>query len=381
VRVAYLAENLGRVDRAWSLDADGLMHQTGHNIGNLAFWYAARLLFDAEEVHLVGRRARPSDVPRGVDVFVIPAANFINATADLSQVVDLVRGIDRPCVVIGLGAQAESEAEPPEVQPATLEFLREASRRAPVICVRGAFTETVCRRFGVENTTVLGCPSVLINSDPELGARLQRRIEALTREDAPGPYAVHAACIKGVLHSVERELVRLAQLHPGSAYVVQRPVELLKAGFGEPLSAEETAALRKAAAFLGFGPRLERLTAFLRAHILAPDSIDGWLHGLRRFAAAVNTRIHGTLMSVTAGVPGLCVWHDTRTRELCERLRLPHLQVRQFVETRYAVRDMFAAAGFDGAAFDANRREIAAGYAGVLAEAGLRPSAHLRSFL
>jgi len=48
MKVPHLAENLGRVDRAWERDADGLLTHTGGNIGKLAFCYAARLLFDAE---------------------------------------------------------------------------------------------------------------------------------------------------------------------------------------------------------------------------------------------------------------------------------------------------------------------------------------------
>jgi hypothetical protein len=36
MKVAYLAENFGRVDRAWTKGGDGLMHHTGHNVGNMA---------------------------------------------------------------------------------------------------------------------------------------------------------------------------------------------------------------------------------------------------------------------------------------------------------------------------------------------------------
>lgn len=377
MRVAYLAENLGRVDRAWAKDAAGLMHHTGHNVGNLAFWYAADLLLDAEPV-IVTRSTRAKDVPGDVRAFVIPAANFLNADADLSQLAQLVRELDRPCLVLGLGAQAEAEEKPPVLKPGTVEFLKEVSRRTPNMGIRGPFSEQVCRAQGVENTTILGCPSILINPTPDLGRRIAAKIDRLESE---GPLAIHAACIKSVVQTVERELVRLAQLNTGSCYVVQRPVELIKAAFGEELSETEAAGLKKAATFLGFNGEVQRLTAFLRANILVPDSIDGWIHHLRRFVAGVNTRIHGTLMSTAAGIPGVCVWHDTRTRELAQGLRLPNLSVKQFQDNRYSVRDLFAASGFDGAAFDERRHELARLNARVIEEAGLAPSAHLRRFL
>jgi hypothetical protein len=377
MKVAYLAENFGRVDRAWAKGGDGLMHHTGHNLGNMAFWYASKMLIDAE-CHLVSRHARASDVPDDVRAFVIPAANFLNKGADLASLANLVRQLDRPCLVFGLGAQAETADHPPELRPGTIAFLREVSSRTPSLGIRGAFTQKLCGALGVENTTILGCPSILINPARDLGQRLKRKIDALTGD---GPYAVHAACIKPVVQNVERELVRLAQLNPGSAYVVQRPVELIKAAHGEPLDEKESELLRRCARFLGFGTDVEKLVNFLRATLLAPDSIDGWLHGLRRFSAGVNTRIHGTLMCTAAEIPGICIWHDTRTEELTQEMRLPNLSVRAFTENRYSVRDLFAASRFDADAFDARRMELARMNAEMITQAGLAPSRHLRAFL
>ncbi|MGK7870689.1 polysaccharide pyruvyl transferase family protein [Falsiroseomonas sp. E2-1-a20] len=377
MKVAYLAENFGRVERAWSKGGDGLMHHTGHNVGNMAFWYAARMLIDAE-CHLVGRNTRARDVPDDVRAFVIPAANFLNKGADLGQLAELVRELDRPCLVLGLGAQAEKTEEPPVLQPGTVSFLREVAKRTPSIGIRGAFTQHLCGTHGVDNTTILGCPSILINPARDLGQRLQRKIDALTDE---GPFVVHAACIKSVVQGVERELIRLAQLNTGSAYVVQRPVELIKAVYGETLTEAETAVLSHAARFFGFGTHVGRLVDFLRNTLLVPDSIDGWVHGLRRFRAGVNTRIHGTLMGTAAELPSVCVWHDTRTQELTKEMRLPNLSVRAFTDNRYSVRDMFAAAAFDAEAFDARRMELARMNAEMIGQAGLAASTHLRAFL
>jgi Polysaccharide pyruvyl transferase len=372
LKVAYLAENPGIVVRPWTINGDALMKQTGHNVGNLAFWYAARLLFDAD-LHLVGWHTKASQVPSDVAALVIPAANFINETADLSRLAALVRELDRPVFLLGIGAQAETEDRPPKVKPGVVEFLEEVARRTPAICVRGDFTAKICEGFGIRNTVVLGCPSILIDPHPDLGRQLARRIA----EMPDGPLAIHASCVKHNLQSVERELVRLARLHTGSSYVVQRPVEFVKAVHGEPLSETEADYYRKCADFLGFDGDTAALTGFLRAFIHVPDSVDSWMYYLRRFSASVNTRIHGTLMSVNTGLPGICITHDTRTRELARRLMVPRLEVREFMETRYSVRDMFARSSFDAQAFDDNRAQTAATYRGVIETIGLEPSRHL----
>jgi hypothetical protein len=378
-RVAYLAENLGGVDQAWRRPMAELLLATGGNIGNLAFWHAARLLFDADEVHLISRDTRPEAVPASVEVVVIPAANFLHADADLGRLAALVRALDRPCVVLGLGAQAESEEAPPTLKPGTLDFLREVSRLSPSVYVRGQFTQDFCRSLGVENTTVLGCPSLLINPDMQLGVTIEARIAALA--GGSGPYAVHAACIKPGLQSVEWELARLVMLNPGSAWIVQRPVELMKPIQGEPLGGTaEVEYFARCAEFLGF-PRTVALADFLRRHAEVPCSINDWAHGLRRFTAGVNTRIHGTMIGLAAGLPSLCICHDTRTRELAAQLRVPHLAQRDLIEHRYSVPALFAATKFSGSHFDSGRGEAAAGHIAALKAVGLKPSRHLMGFL
>ncbi len=378
-RVAYLAENLGDVNQPWRRAMPELLLATGGNIGNLAFWHAARLLFDAEEVHLISRDTRLDAVPADVEVFVIPAANFLHAGADLTRLAELVRALNRPCLVIGLGAQAESEASPPTLKPGTLDFLLEVARLSPSIGVRGPFTQEFCRSLGVTNTTVLGCPSLFINPQRQLGELIEGRIAALS--GGSGPYAVHAACIKPGLQSVERELARLVLLHPGSAWLVQRPLELMKPIQGEALSnPAEIAYFARCAEFLGFA-NPAALVDFLRRHGQVPSSVSDWAHGLRRFTAAVNTRIHGTMMGMAAGLPSLCICHDTRTRELAKQLRVPHIAPRDLIEHRYSVPALFAAARFSGRDFDAGRGEAAAGYAAAIRSVGLRPSRHLLGFL
>jgi hypothetical protein len=378
-RVAYLAENFGDVEQAWRRGMPELLLATGGNAGNLAFWHAARLLFDAEEVQLISRDTRPEAVSPSVEVVVIPAANFLHAGADLARMAELVRAINRPCLVLGLGAQAESDTSPPKLKPGTLDFLREVSRLSPSICVRGEFSRDFCQSLGVENTTVLGCPSVLINPDPRLGAGIETRIAAL--DGGSGPFAVHAACIKPGLQSVERELARLVLLHPGSTYFVQRPLELIKPIYGAALTGPtEIAYFKRCAEFLGFSDP-SALTGFLRRYGQVPTSISDWAHGLRRFAAGVNTRIHGTMIGLVAGLPSVCICHDTRTRELARQLRVPHLEPRDLIEHRYSVPALFAATRFSGSHFDSGRGEMAAGYVAAVQAVGLRPSRHLLGIL
>jgi hypothetical protein len=136
---------------------------------------------------------------------------------------------------------------------------------------------------------------------------------------------------------------------------------------------------RRCASFLGF-PGPEALGRFLRTHGRVPASVVDWAHGLRRFVAGVNTRIHGTMIGLMAGLPSLCVAHDTRTRELARQHRVPHLSPAQLIEHRHSVPALFAAAGFSGQLFDEGRVRMAEGYAAAVRAVGLTPSRHLLAF-
>ena len=84
-------------------------------------------------------------------------------------------------------------------------------------------------------------------------------------------------------------------------------------------------------------------------------------------------------MGTNAGIPSLCITHDTRTRELSRRLALPHIEPKDFMETRFSIASMFKRTQFSGDAFDANRRAIAEAYLRVFEKAGVQPSRHLLS--
>lgn len=160
------------------------MAHSGNNLGNLAFRYPADLLIDAEK-YCIPCSAKRSDLPSDIKALVIPAANLNNATAKLHDLARTVREFDLPCILIGIGAQAERENLPPNFDQSVIDFLNEVSARTPFIGLCGDYTKQMTDRFGISNTRVLGFPSILINPDHGLGLKLAGKIKAGLSE---GPY-------------------------------------------------------------------------------------------------------------------------------------------------------------------------------------------------
>ncbi len=91
---------------------------------------------------------------------------------------------------------------------------------------------------------------------------------------------------------------------------------------------------------------------------------------LRRFDFIVGARIHGVMLAIQAGVPGLCIAHDSRIRELCEKCMIPYVMADD-VKEGIQLQDLPHLAEFDGKAFDRNRANIAKEYQTFFANNGL----------
>ena len=370
--VAYFAENLGYVSEPFNLTVDQLMHQTGHNIGNLAFWYATQKLLD-EDFLLVGWHTKASDLKKDISALVIPAANFLNSTANLQNIANLIRDLDKPCLTIGLGAQSESEDHFPDISDSVIDFLRQVSSRTEKIGIRGEYSVRLCKQHGIMNVDPLGCPSLLISKDKNLGVKLEEKFRSFDGEKI----AVHGACIKGDLRSVENELLRIVKLGKGSRYFIQRPKEFIKAIFDEKMDDNEKKYFKKCTDFLGMNDANE-LVAFLKEYGVMPTSIPAWMYDIQHYAGSINTRIHGTMVSMQSGVPAICIVHDVRTRELAKSMHIPYLETGEFIGKRYNLCRIFRNIEFDGALFDRNRKRVAQEYVKMVKKCGLTPSAHLQ---
>ena len=90
------------------------------------------------------------------------------------------------------------------------------------------------------------------------------------------------------------------------------------------------------------------------------------------------TRIHGTMLALQAGTPALCIAHDSRTLELCQTMKMPHVTADSVPDgvTRDELISLF---DFDPEVFDENRRTLCKNYIAFLKRNTLRPVRWLQS--
>lgn len=360
-----------RIDGHPFLDTETLYNRVGHNTGNLAFQHAIHRLLGGH-LKQVPWSGDKRTIETAGDVGVIPAANQFGAHVDYGDLAKSVGTLSQKLVMIGLGSQSDVDGKIPEVPKGTVEWVKEIANRAPSsapnIAVRGAFTLEVLEHYGLSGrATVLGCPSLFINPDPELGSVIERRIRP------PKRFAVAAGhqSWKHLRH-IEASLGRLVSVTHGS-YVGQHALPMLKLTRGEAGELEE-ADLRACRDYVCPEMDVNEFVVWADRHGSVFFDVESWIEHYRRFDFVVGTRIHGVMLALQAGIPGLCIAHDSRTLELCRTMMVPHVVARdvRLGISRDQIMELFQ---FDGNAFDRNRRMLARRMSDFLAKNGLmRPS-------
>ena len=362
---------------------DGSSHLTtrqvydlvGHNVGNLAFHYALAKILQGPQDALPWH-SDPQALNAMRRIGVLPCANQLGPHADYGRLAERFSSLDIPLVAIGLGAQGGSDYGLPEVPVGTRNWVREIAARSPLgkpnIGVRGPFTLKVLEQFGLSGQAVVtGCPTLFVNPDPALGRRIEERasrpIERL---------AIAAGHQKWKqLGRIEFSLTRLLDSIGGS-YIVQSPIEMVALARGEADSLPEADLLEcRDYARPDLSP--EAFKRWSRRHAQAFFNISEWMEHLRSVDFVVGTRIHGVMLGLQAGIPGLCIAHDSRTREMCETMAVPFVMAAEVIEG-LSLEELRGRFVFDGAAFDSHRRILAERLDGFLQANDIASSAWLR---
>lgn len=347
----------------------------GHtgNTGNLAFRHAVPRLV-AEATTRITYRDIAEQINASFDLVMIPCANFLGTHTDLGNQAKLIEQLKVPLLPIGLGAQAPSDGVFVKLSEGTERWAKAVAERAPVVWTRGEYSAEVLARLGILNTAPLGCPSLFINPSPTLGENVAERLaKGSTTKIAIA--AGNPMDQRPLMATLEQRLFQMAMSYD-AAYITQSPAVMVALGRGDLSEVREIELKRVHEVVAPQMPRKDFVRA-ARRRFIAFQSIDAWLEYLRGCDVVIGQRIHGTALGVQAGIPGICLAHDSRTQELATTMKLPHLPLEKLLAAESLERAVKQTT-FDGPAFDLNRRTLAMSAIGILEKLEVAPSEHLR---
>lgn len=319
----------------------------------------------------------PSElINRAGDIAVVQAANQLGAHFTNCSRADRMAQLEIDVVAIGLGAQSEDDATVPDLPTSVVEWVRRIVERAPSktpnLGVRGEFTVQVLEAYGFDGCAeVVGCPSLFLNPDPNLGRQIAQNI----RE--PRRVAVAAGNENSPkLSRIEASLARLVTATNG-AYIGQHGLTMMKLtrGEAEQIGGEDLSWLRD---YICPGMSLVQFAHWSQTYGNVFFDVSNWIEYCRRFDFVVGTRIHGTAIALQAGVPALCIAHDSRTLELCRTMKIPYVQSND-VADGIELDQLLRLVDFDPLEFDKNRRALCRTYVQFLRNNLLRPASWLEA--
>ena len=357
------------------LSTERLSIRAGLNSGNLVFAHAISSHI-AGDPQVMDIGAPPQQMNRAGRIGVIQGANQLGAHFTADQWAERFEQLTVKLVIIGLGAQSNISGATPDVPQSVLNWVRRVVERAPGegpnLGVRGQFTMKVLHAYGLADyAEVIGCPSLFINPDPGLGRAIAANLQK------PRRIAVVAGHEEWHdLARIEASLGRLVS-QTGGSYIGQHGLNMMKLTRGEAgdLAEKDLEALGN---YVCPDMNLGEFIRWSRIHGKIFFDVSDWMDYYKGFDFVIGTRIHGTMLALQAGIPALCIAHDSRTLELCETMKMPHVtadSVRDGV-TRDELVSLF---DFDPDVFDENRRNLCKNYVAFLKRNALRPVRWLQS--
>lgn len=341
----------------------------GGNTGNVAYVSGTRKII-ANPQRIIGWGSSPEIVRREADHIVICCANQIGAHVDLDGWARCLLAFGLPVTLIGLGAQTLTFEEEVTIPEGTLRFLQVVGElnesRHGNIGVRGAFTKGVLDRIGVRSV-VTGCPSLFLNPTPGLGRKIAaRQLEAQSARLAVAAGNPHHTASRGI----EPLLMRVAERNHG-AYIIQHPDLMMALGTGMH-SPETDEKIGKLLHVFERFQSVDALKAWCDRHAYAFWDSGHWIQFLRHFDGVVGPRFHGVALGVQAGIPGVVLEMDNRTRELSTTSAIPRMPVDEVADLDLpAIAEAVRWDEERGQAFDANRQVMAGVIAAFAQDNGL----------
>lgn len=375
-----LLDHVGIKDRFGKSTAE-VLQLTGANLGNLAFKYGAiKLLSDANEIVYITYNSDIEFVKNNVDLIVLPEANLVNPNVDYSRPAEFIKNVDKPCFLLGVGAQAIDLSSKVKCSPGTISFLLEVSKRTNNIIVRGSFTKKILSELGISNVEDLGCPSYMINPSQNLWRDIKEKAQKLSVFDdfaiTEGVYPQSTR--NNNIDRFERNIFQFV-ISDRADYIGQVQTSVIANGLNDlsNLNRDDMYYLRKylcdycdESIFHSMASR--RFKAFLRT--------DEWLNFYKSKQAAIGTRIHGNFLAIQSITPALPITHDSRTTELCQAMKIPYLPVDDAVNIKSNIDliDAFSIVrDLDDVELDEHRASIAKSYIRNLKILGVEPSESL----
>lgn len=245
------------------------------------------------------------------DFIVLPMANIFNEkfSESLKNLAETFAKIHIPVYVIACGAQADNYDQLDDlvnqIGELSKKFISAIYATGGEFALRGYFTKEFFERLGFTSAVVTGCPSLY-----QFGRNFQLNIPKAKKDFS-----------KPIFNGKVAILEQLFNAYPQSVLMDQDVMlhQLMEEKADGPTLHDA----------FSFFCNFDAYSADLLAQdriCLIPDMYN-WRTFLKeqQFDFSFGSRIHGNIMAVLSGIPAVVVAIDTRTMEMADFFKIPHI--------------------------------------------------------
>lgn len=297
----------------------------GGNAGNMLFSYSVARTLMCDDVvidtTLTDRKFTDAEVDRinqEYECFVLPLANAFRITfrKELVCLIELIRRLTIPCIVIGVGVQAkvdESVEQDFVFDELSEQFVKEILKKSAMIGVRGEITADYMKKLGFteeKDFTVIGCPSMYMHGD---------QLELKEPGDLTPDSLVSVNRKINISNKLHKFIVRSSALFNHYMYVPQGIDDLKLLYTGTPINQKKYPKIPESY------PNTVEQEIYASGHEIGFTNVNAWLAFLRQRDFSFGSRIHGNMAAALAGIPVYIFAPDARILELARYHNIQHM--------------------------------------------------------
>ena len=317
--VVGAGDEAGHPDLEW----EKRLSLAGGNTGNLLIGNGLRLSLHYDKWQW-GSAYSPDYICKNFDRIIMPSANFLREKRDIEPWARIVEEVALPCLMVGLGVQfATAGAVPQNIPESTIRIIKTVASRTQSIGVRGENSADVVRRLGINNIEVVGCPSFYTNLRSSFRIKKKKFKDIRKIVITGSTTAIEGSYDPDLAKEVERKLFQMADMR-NFPYVLQS--ERSEILFLENSSAARRSSLRRSARIMGYQDVDEYASILGRVGKIF-FNVKKWADYIRGQDLVFGTRLHGAVAALLQNVPAIVICIDARTKELCDLMNFPHVDL------------------------------------------------------
>ena len=312
------------IEEYHKIQSTALYNMVGRNTGNLLFTQAVMKHIQGD-VERIGFSFDPEKVSKEFDALILPAANWLGEYVDMGFLADKLSKVNIPCIIVGLGAQAELSNSMPKLPSGTIRLLSILTDKSNSLSIRGHFTAEVLEHYGYKSFTITGCPSIFLNLQKQINIP-EEKVQTLDKIIISSTrYHLKEMSNNNMADRINLLLFRTAyNLRKTMIYQSEIPEFQLLVGDEEYLKNNDLDGKTGDLLKMTYNAKSAlEVIGYIKKHGKIFFDPTRWIEFIRGHDFVISSRIHGTIAALLADVPAVLLAHDSRTRELAEFCGIP----------------------------------------------------------